>query len=79
MTDSSSQTHVMVSAAEHVVVLAQQLGHSLALSVAWAAIIGHFVQLLNVWRDGPPSFYERCQGPSVASPSNDPISSSCTE
>jgi len=56
MTDSSSQAHVMVSAAEHVVVLAQQLGHSLALSVACAAITGRLVQLLDVWRDGTPPF-----------------------
>jgi len=48
MTDGSSQAHVMVSTAEHVVVLTQQLGHSLALSVACAAITGCLVQLLDV-------------------------------
>jgi len=56
MTNSSSQAHVMVSTIEYVVVLPQQLGHSLALSVARAAITGHLVQLLDVWRNGPPPF-----------------------
>jgi len=56
MTDDSGQAHVMIPAAEHVVVLAQQLGHSPALPIARAAITGCFVQLLDVWQDGPPPF-----------------------
>jgi len=62
MTDSSSQAHLMVSTAEHVAVLAQQLGHSLALSVAHAAITGCLVQFLDVWRDGPPAFGRALSG-----------------
>jgi len=44
----------MVSVVGHVVVAAQQLGHNLALPVACTAITGRFLQLLDVWRDGPP-------------------------
>jgi len=76
MTDGSSQAYVMVSAVGHVIVLAQQLGHNLAFPVARAAVTGRFVQLLDVWRDDTRPFDGRCRGPSIASPSDGPISSS---
>jgi len=56
MADGSSQAYVMVSAVGHVIVLPQQLGHNLVFPVAHAAVTGRFVQFLDVWRDGPPSF-----------------------
>jgi len=63
----------MVSAVGHIVVLAQQLGHNLALPVARVAITGRLGQLMNVWRDGPAPWDGRCWGPSVASPSDGPM------
>jgi len=62
MTDGSSQTHVMVSTAKQVVVLAQQLGHSLALCVACTAIAGCLVQLLDVGPDCPLPFGRALSG-----------------
>jgi len=56
MTDGSCQAHVMVSAAEKVVVLAQQLRHGLVFLVAHATATGCFVQLLDVWWEAPPPF-----------------------
>jgi len=48
MTDGSGRAYVMVSTAEHVVVLAQQLGYSFALSVAHAVVEGCLVQLFDI-------------------------------
>jgi len=43
----------MISTAEHVIVLTQQLCHSLAFLVAHAAATGCLVQLFYVRRDSP--------------------------
>jgi len=51
MTNGSCQAYVMIPATEHVIVLAQQLRHSLAFLVVCAAMTGHLVQLLHVWWD----------------------------
>jgi len=46
MTDGSSQAYVMVSAVGHVIVLAQQLGHNLALPNARAAITHSLIKVI---------------------------------
>jgi len=53
MTDSLCQAHIMVSSAEPVVILMQQLHHGLAFLVAHVAITGCLVQLPDMWWDGP--------------------------
>jgi len=48
MTDGSCQAYVIFPTAEHIVVLAQQLCHSLAFLIAHATVTSCFVQLSDM-------------------------------